>query len=97
MTLSENIKTELQDLARRYDLEKLILFGSRALGNCHERSDIDLAAAFASKRDYLDFLEDVEQIPTLLMFDVVNLSSDMISLDVRKSIMDEGIIIYEKV
>ena len=87
----------MENVAKEFELPKLILFGSRATGNCWERSDIDLAANFNSPRQYLDFCERVEEIPTLLMFDVVNLSSDMIDFNVRKSIRDEGVVLYEKV
>ncbi|MGN0155600.1 MAG: nucleotidyltransferase family protein [Lachnospiraceae bacterium] len=97
MVLKDSIKTELENIAKEFGLEKLILFGSRATDTCWERSDIDLAANFNSSSEYLEFCDKVEEIPTLLMFDVVNLSSDMISLDLRKSIKDEGVLLYEKV
>lgn len=97
MILNETIKEGLINLSVEFNLDKLILFGSRAKGNCWERSDIDLAAHFSSSREYLEFCEKVEELPTLLMFDIVNLSSDMISLDLLKSIRDEGVIIYEKI
>lgn len=97
MNLKQSIVDDLCILAKRYDLQELILFGSRATGKCTDRSDIDLAAYFKKRQDYFSFCEDVENIHTLLMFDVVNLSSDMISLDLRKSIEEEGVPIYEKV
>ena len=97
MVLEDFILQDLIKLAEAFELQKLILFGSRATGMCGERSDIDIAASFNSVNDYLEFCDRVEDIRTLLMFDVVNLSSDMISLDLRKSIEDEGVVIYEKV
>ena len=97
MNVDSYIIHELQKLAQRYELEELILFGSRARGDNMERSDIDLAARFENAQQYLDFQDDLENIRTLLMCDVVNLSSDMISLDLRQSIKKEGMCIYEKV
>lgn len=47
---------EIRDLARTYGVEKVVLFGSRARGDYHRVSDIDLAimggnkAAFAGRR-----------------------------------------------
>lgn len=41
--------------------------------------------------------DELEELPTLLIFDVVDLNSDCVSLDVKKSIVNEGIVIYEKV
>ena len=97
MVMDQKIVNELIKLAEKYDLPELILFGSRARGDCYDRSDIDVAAHFRSSREHLDFCDDVEQIRTLLLFDIVNLSSDMIDLDLRASIEREGILIYEKI
>lgn len=97
MVLKESIQDDLKAIAKEFNIQKLVLFGSRATGKCWERSDIDLAAYFSSSKEYLEFCDRIEEIPTLLMFDVINLSSDMISLDLRKSINDEGVVLYEKV
>lgn len=97
MTLKQTILDGIINLAQRYEVEKVVLFGSRANDTCWERSDIDLAIPFQKKEDVIFFREDLNKIPTLLMFDVVNLNSDMISLDLRKSIQDEGVVIYEKI
>ena len=97
MVLSEMIHNNLIQLAAKYNLKRLILFGSRARGDCYERSDIDLAAYFNTSSMYADFCDDVENIRTLLMFDIINLNSDLIDLDLRKSINDEGVVLYEKI
>lgn len=46
---------------------------------------------------FYDYVDALEELPTLLMFDIINLSSDMISLDIQNSIAEEGIILYEAV
>lgn len=97
MVMDGWIVNELVGLARKYELPELILYGSRARGDCFERSDIDLAAHFESSREHLDFCEDVEKIRTLLLFDVVNLSSDMLDLNLRADIEKEGVLLYEKI
>ena len=96
MTLREDIRYELCHLARKHHLKRLILFGSRAKDTCWERSDIDLAAPFSSARQYFDFQDDIEQIKTLLMFDIVDLNSDMINLNLLEDIKKDGIILYEE-
>ena len=93
-SLSETLKVEIIDLALQCQLDRVILFGSRSRGDNRERSDIDLAiqggdtVAFAAGVD--------EDIPTLLMFDVVDLDKT-----VQKELLDEirkdGVVIYEKV
>lgn len=55
--LREDILQDLQRFAKEYELEKLNLFGSRARGTNHERSDIDIAAYFGDSVKYLDFCD----------------------------------------
>ena len=41
--IKQNVVEEIIQLAEKYGLEKVILFGSRAQGDYKEQSDIDLA------------------------------------------------------
>lgn len=50
--IRESVIEEICGLARKYDMKKVILFGSRARGNYKRASDIDLAA---SGGDFLRF------------------------------------------
>ncbi|WP_418490241.1 nucleotidyltransferase family protein [Frisingicoccus sp.] len=81
-------------MADRYKIHRVILFGSRARGDYHKTSDIDLAV---SGGDIVSFTIDVdEETYTLLNFDVVNLDGP-VQEELRESIEKEGIIIYEKI
>lgn len=92
--IKENVITEIVELAQKYDLQKVILFGSRARGDFQRASDIDLAV---SGGNVAMFAVDVEEeTSTLLQFDVVNLDMDL-QEKLRESIREEGIILYEKV
>ena len=92
--LDKRVESEIIELAKKYNIEKVILFGSRARGDNHERSDIDLAV---SGGDILNFAFDVdEKTWTLLRFDVVNLDRG-ISKDLQAEIDRDGVLIYEKV
>ncbi|MCI9067232.1 MAG: nucleotidyltransferase domain-containing protein [Lachnospiraceae bacterium] len=87
------VLTELRTLARTYELDKLILFGSRARGDYRRTSDIDLAATGG---DVVRFSLDAdEETSTLLSFDVVNLDR-AVPEELRESIEKEGIVLYEK-
>ena len=86
-------KTELLALAETCGLSRLILFGSRARGDNRERSDIDLAV---SGGDVVRFSLDVEELPTLLSVDVVNLDG-AVQPELLESIRREGITLYEKI
>ena len=92
--IRETVLEELLILAQKYNLDKLILFGSRARGDYRKTSDIDLAATGG---DIVRFALDAEEeTSTLLSFDVVNLDRT-VQKELRESIKKEGIVIYEKV
>ena len=88
------VMQEIKELAQKYNLNKVILFGSRARGDYKSRSDIDLAV---SGGDCVRFSLDVEEeTSTLLFFDVVNLD-ETVQRELLESIEEEGVCIYEKV
>ena len=85
---------EIVELAKKYNLNKVILFGSRARGDYKSRSDIDLAV---SGGDYIRFSLDVQEMTsTLLFFDIVNLDG-VVQKELLESIETEGVCIYEKI
>lgn len=93
MNLKPEIKQCIVTIAKKNNINKVILFGSRARGDNKERSDIDLAV---SGGQIARFAIDVEEdIPTLLFFDVVDLDKP-VQPELLDAIEQEGIIIYEK-
>ena len=85
---------QICELAQKYNVQKVILFGSRARGDYKERSDIDLAC---SGGNYVRFSLDVDELTsTLLQYDIVNLDG-VVQKELLDSINKEGIIIYEKI
>lgn len=86
-------KTELLALAEACGVKKVILFGSRARGDNRERSDVDLAV---SGGDAVRFSLGVEDLPTLLSFDVVDLDG-AVQPELLESIRREGVTLYEKI
>lgn len=72
MTIDE-ILTDVITICKRYQAKEVILFGSRAKGTEWKRSDIDLAISGVIRFD--DLQEAIENIPTLLSFDVVNMDT----------------------
>lgn len=93
-SLSDKIKNELILLARKYDIQKIILFGSRARCDNKPTSDIDLAVSGGDVKRFKCDIDD--EIETLLMFDIVNLDEPAQS-ELLDSIYSEGVMIYEKV
>ena len=92
--ISEKVINEIISLAKKNNLEKVILFGSRARGDYHRASDIDLAVLGGN---VTAFSLDVEELTsTLLTYDVVDIDKNL-QAEFRESIEKEGKILYEKV
>ena len=92
--IRKEVIEEIRNFARKYQVKKVILFGSRARGDYKRTSDIDIAV---SGGDFAKFALDVEEeTSTLLEFDIVNLDREMQD-ELREAIEREGKILYEKV
>lgn len=92
--IKEKVQDEICQLAQRHQLDKVVLFGSRARGDYHRASDIDLAvwggriAQFAVDID--------EETSTLLKYDVIDMGQS-ISSELLESVQREGRVLYAKV
>ena len=92
--IKQVVLDELISIAERYQIKRIILFGSRARGDFRRTSDIDLAV---SGGDFARFALDVEEeTSTLLKYDFVDLDRN-IQEELLKSIEKEGVVIYEKI
>ena len=92
--IKQVVLDEIISIAKRYQIKRLILFGSRARGDFRRTSDIDLAV---SGGDFTRFALDVEEeTSTLLKYDFVDLDRN-IQEELLKSIEKEGVVIYEKI
>lgn len=84
---------EIQALARKHGVSKVILFGSRARGDFRPKSDIDLAVKGG---DFINFSLDVdEETSTLRLFDFVDLD-ETVPDALRELIDTEGVVLYEQ-
>lgn len=92
--IREQVIEEIRILAEKYQIEKIYLFGSRARGDYHRTSDIDLAV---SGGDFDRFALDIdEDTSTLLKFDIVDLNH-IVHPELLDAIQKEGRVLYEKV
>ena len=76
----EKLYSLIAALGEKYNAEKILLFGSRARGDNHERSDIDLA---------------IYGMPTLLKCDLVHVTA-YTDAELIKNIEKDGVVLYEK-
>lgn len=92
--IKKKVIEEIRQLAVDYNIRKVILFGSRARGDYHERSDIDLAVLGGDTNNFALAVD--EETSTLLMYDIVDLSLP-VQEELKDRIYQEGIVIYEKI
>ena len=73
--IKQQVIDEIRELAKKYNVEQVLLFGSRSRGDYKRTSDIDLAV----KGGNIDrFALDVEEeTTTLLEYDIVDLDEPM--------------------
>ena len=92
--IREQVLLEIKELAKKYNIEQVILFGSRARGDFKERSDIDLAIKGGQAELFMIGVD--EETSTLLKYDIINLDAS-VQKELLESIEKEGILLYEKV
>lgn len=78
------------------EVERVILFGSRARGDAGFRADIDIAVECptADNLRWFDMVDAVELAPTLLEIDLVRL--DTVQPEFAANILSEGRVLYER-
>lgn len=92
--INEVVLMQIEELAIKYKVEKVVLFGSRARGDYARTSDIDLAVYSGNVTEFTLAVD--EDTDTLLMYDVVDLKG-AVQPELMESIKKEGITLYEKV
>lgn len=91
--IPDRIMKDIAVFSKEYNIQKVILFGSRARGTHTDRSDIDIAI---SGGDFDSFYWAIkEKVHSLLSFDIVEFDSN-VSEQLKKEIEKDGVVIYEK-
>jgi len=94
----DKVIEQIKVRAKKYKIEKVVLFGSRARGNHSITSDYDIAVFGdgLSPVDEARFCDDAEEIETLKKIDVVFIKQNTAGA-LLQNIMRDGVIIYEQV
>lgn len=95
--MQDNVLIQIKEIAIKYNVKKVVLFGSRGRGDNSPVSDYDIAVIdnCFTDIDKASFCLDVEEIETLKKIDIVFLS-DGLSSEFLENIKKEGVIIYEQ-
>lgn len=82
-------------IGRSLGADRIVLYGSRARGDCRERSDIDIAVFGAPETSRSAFLAALDDLPTLLDFDLVYVTAHT-DPALRNNIQKDGVILMDK-
>lgn len=93
MTLSD-IKQAVAEIAPRYPIKTVEVFGSYARGDQHPDSDVDLVVDFNETIDYVDYFNLQEELENILQTSVDVVSSKYIHPLLAQQIMQEKDLIY---
>jgi predicted nucleotidyltransferase len=95
--IMDEVLKQICEIAKKYNTEKLVLFGSRARGDNSPVSDYDIAVfkTCISVYDKASFSLDVEDIETLKKIDIIFID-EKLEDKLMENIKKEGIIIYEQ-
>lgn len=94
---NELIEQIVEIVLEHVPAKKIIIYGSRARGDFKRTSDIDIAVECYDVNSETGILNEIlnEQLTTLLKCEVVNLKR--ISAKLRREILEEGLVLYEKI
>ena len=95
MASLDKVYQQIASFARECDIEKVVLFGSRARGDNLPKSDIDIAVEGCEDFRHFSYLIE-EHLDTLLDVDIVNLDESL-SQQLLDEIARDGVVLYEKV
>ncbi len=86
--------SQIAQLGQSLGAHRVVLFGSRARGDSTERSDIDLAVYGLPSHQLGTFRFALEELPTLLKFDLIAIDTDT-APELLEEIKKDGVTIYE--
>lgn len=93
---TEQVYSQIREIARQHQVEKIVLFGSRARGDHREKSDIDLA--IYGCQDFLELSDQLEEeLWSLLQLDLIDMNGVSVSKELIDEIERDGVILYEAV
>lgn len=92
--LSEKYFQLIVETRKQADIDRAVVFGSRAKGNWRENSDIDIAV-FGASANVGSLVAQLDELPMPYKFDIVDYNS-INSCALREHIDRVGIEIYTK-
>ena len=93
--LSSQLTGRMADIAGRFGVQRLVLFGSRARGDYRRTSDIDLAVHGLDRGCEMAFRAAMDDLPTLLKLDIVPVRENTDAALLREMERD-GVVLWSR-
>lgn len=97
--MKDHVIEQIRKISLKYgNINRVILFGSRARGDNTPNSDYDIAI-FSNSMEHAEeskFLNEIDNIKTLSKIDVVFIKERHIGSDLYKNIMKDGVVVMNK-
>lgn len=90
----EAVKPEITQIAEKYGLDFVVLFGSQATGKTHPKSDVDIGVISRGKFDILKLMVDMDRV--LGRDDVTVVDLSRASPTLMRSVVVDGKLLYER-
>jgi len=86
-------------ISKFLEIEKVVIFGSRAMGNQKLASDVDIAVkgeniSHQTILKIIDLLNEESPLP--YFFDIINYNN-IANIELKKHIDEKGVVIYKKI
>lgn len=91
----KTINELLKYFSTKNDIEKVLIFGSRAKDTYKTGSDIDFAIWTDNHKEFFKINSELDDLPTPYKFDIVDYKR-LERTNMKHSIDTEGILFYEK-
>jgi predicted nucleotidyltransferase len=87
-------KPQIAEVAQKYNLDFVVLFGSQATGRTHPKSDVDIGVISHGEVDRLKLMNEMDKI--LGREDVTVVDLGMASPTLMRAIVVDGKLLYER-
>ncbi|WP_319946451.1 nucleotidyltransferase domain-containing protein [Streptococcus mitis] len=96
----DEIKAKINPIAKQYNLSKVYLFGSYAIGEADEKSDVDIALELEDESTYFEVYGKLltifdGEIDILLVSDLLFPKTNIGKL-VKQNFLNDRVLIYQK-
>lgn len=92
----DSVLEKIKEISLRYEIDKIVLFGSRARGDHSHVSDYDIAIYedHMSALDKARLRDDIDEIETLKKIDIIFVH-EKFSDELMENIKRDGVTLYE--